>query len=72
MRKQLLKVGGLGATLVTAAAALVLVLGFVGLVLSIVQGLGVNLGPLANMKLPVLTASVSATTNQVTGISVSA
>jgi hypothetical protein len=72
MRKQLLKVGGIGATLVTAAAALVLVLGFVGLVLNIVKGLGVNLGPLANMKLPVLSASVSATPNAVSGISVTA
>ena len=60
MRKKLLKLGGVADILgvvFLGAAAVVLLLGFVGTLLSVVKGLGVNLGPLANANLPTMSAS---------------
>ena len=74
MRKKLLKLGGIAGTLLTAVAALVLALGTIGLLVNLVKGVGVNLGPLAKLSLPTLqvSASVDPTTFGVTSVTVAA
>ncbi|ALU12456.1 hypothetical protein EYM_03980 [Ignicoccus islandicus DSM 13165] len=69
MRKNLLKVGALADILGTVfliVAAVVLLLGFVGTLLNVVKGLGVDLGPLANANFPSLSASASIDPSQPT------
>ncbi|UXD22375.1 hypothetical protein IPA_04025 [Ignicoccus pacificus DSM 13166] len=70
MRKKLLKFGGIGADLVTVAAALILAVGVIGFIVKVLSALGVNV-PVSG--LPVATATVSASPfGSVSGISITA
>ncbi len=77
MRKKLLKLGLIAEVfgmVFLGAALLILLLGFAGTLVNLAKGLGVNLGPLANAKLPTMsaTAEIDPTTQTLTSISVTA
>jgi len=73
MRKKLLRLGGIVGTMLVYGAVALVLLGFVGVLLNIVKGLGVNLGPLAQAKLPVASATVNADLNSgITGVQITA